>query len=77
MARDDTAPVSAEGADSKQLATATAADFFRRAERVEALGYRSVDAEFLTAAALLGGFFVRRQYRAFSGARKGKAEVQL
>lgn len=77
MARDDTAPVSAEGADSKELATATAADFFRRAERVEALGYRSVDAEFLTAAALLGGFFVRRQYRAFSGARKGKAEVQL
>ena len=77
MARDDTAQESPAGTDSKELDTAIAADFFRRAKRVEELGYRSVDAEFLTAVALLGGFFVRRQYRAFSGVGKGCAEVRL
>ncbi len=58
MARDDTARASAAGTDTKELDTAIAADFFQRAKRVEALGYRSVEAEFLTAVALLGGFFV-------------------
>ena len=77
MARDDTARVSAAGTDSKELDTAIAADLVRRAKRVEGLGYRSVDAEFLTAVALLGGFFVRRQYRAFSCVGKGSAEVRL
>ncbi|MYB54432.1 MAG: hypothetical protein F4X77_19865 [Acidobacteriia bacterium] len=77
MARDDAARVWAAGADAKELDTAIAADFLRRAKRVEALGYRSADAEFLTAVALLGGFFVRRQYRAFSGTAKGRAEVEL
>lgn len=77
MAQDDTAQVSGTGTDAKKLDTAIATDFSRRAERVEALGYRSVDAEFLTAVALLGGFFVRRQYRVFSGTGKGRAEVRL
>ncbi|MDE0620678.1 MAG: hypothetical protein OXH83_03290 [Bryobacterales bacterium] len=77
MARDERARVSAAATDSKELDTAIAADFSRRAKRVEELGYRSVDAEFLTAVALLGGFFVRRQYRAFSGVGKGSAEVRL
>ena len=77
MAPEAPAQVSAAGTDSEQPDGASAADFFRRAERVEALGYRSVEAEFLTAVALLGGFFVRRQYRAFSGTSKGGAEVQL
>lgn len=56
---------------------AIGADFFERAERVEALGYRSVEAEFLAAVALLGGFFFRRQFRAFSGASAGAAEIRL
>lgn len=77
MARNDTARVVGACAGSQELDAAIAADFLRRAERVEALGYRSVEAEFLTAVALLGGFFVRRQYRAFSGSGKGGAEVQL
>ena len=77
MARDDTARVSAAGTDSEESGPAIAADFFRRAERVEALGYRPVDAEFLTAVALLGGFFLRRQYRVFRGTGKGRAEFEL
>jgi len=77
VAREDAARAWAAGADSKGSDTAIAADFFRRAKRVEELGYRSVDAEFLAAVALLGGFFVRRQYRAFSGVGKGCAEVRL
>lgn len=53
------------------------ADFFERAERVEKLGYRAVEAEFLTAVALLGGFFVQRQFLTFCGGRRGGAEVRL
>ena len=41
------------------------------------LGYRERDAEFVVAAALTGGYFLRRQYRAFSGCRKGRAELRL
>ena len=40
-------------------------------------GYRPVQAEFLAAAALLGGYFLRRQFRSFAGGRKGRAEVAL
>ncbi len=40
-------------------------------------GYRPVDAEFLASAALLGGYFLRRQYRAFAGCHRGGAEVAL
>ena len=40
-------------------------------------GYRPVDAEFLAAATLLGGYFLRRQYRSFAGCRPGSAEVSL
>lgn len=72
-----TAEVSATGAESAAPGTLISADFFQRAERVEALGYRSVEAEFLTAVALLGGFFVRRQFRAFSGTSQGGAEIRL
>ena len=34
----------------------------------------TVDAEFLAAAALLGGYFVRRQYLAYVGRRQGRAD---
>ena len=44
---------------------------------LERFGYRPVQAEFLAAAALLGGYFVRRQYRSFAGCRRGRAEVAL
>ena len=71
------AEVSVKAAGSAGPGAEIAADFFERAERVEALGYRSVEAEFLTAVALLGGFFVRRQFRTFSGKGKGGAEIRL
>jgi len=45
-----------------------------RPKGLERFGYRPADAEFLAAAALLGGFFVRRQYRAFTGTKPGGAE---
>ena len=40
-------------------------------------GYRPIDAEFLAAVALLGGYFVRRQYRAFAQCSQGGAEFRL
>lgn len=40
-------------------------------------GYRPEDAEFLVAAALLGGHFLRSQYRRFRGVRRGRAEAAL
>lgn len=49
----------------------------RIAERAAALrdfGYSAYDAEFLTAAALLGGYFLRRQYRAWGGRKPGSPE---
>lgn len=42
-----------------------------------ALGYREMDAEFLVAAALTGGYFLRRQYRSFTSNRKGWAEMKF
>lgn len=53
------------------------ASFLERAERVGALGYRPTEAEFLTVVALLGGFFVQRQYPAFSGVSWGGAAHRL
>ncbi len=40
-------------------------------------GYPPEDAEFLVAAALLGGHFLRSQYRRFRGVRRGSAEAAL
>ena len=77
MAKSGAAEVSVRAAGSAAPAPAIGADFFERAERVEALGYRSVEAEFLTAVALLGGFFVRRQFQTFSGTSKGGAEIRM
>ena len=48
-----------------------------RAAPLQAFGYRPVDAEFLTVAALLGGYFVRRQYLAYAGCRRGWADTRL
>lgn len=45
-----------------------------RAAPLTEFGYRPVDAEFLAAAALLGGYFVRRQYLAYVGRRQGRAD---
>lgn len=42
-----------------------------RAAPLTEFGYRPVDAEFLAAAALLGGYFARRQYLAYVGCRQG------
>lgn len=41
------------------------------------LGYPPVDAAFLAAAALLGGYFVRRQFRSFAGCRRGGRESSI
>lgn len=65
------------GTGTAERGAVVGTDFFERVERVQRLGYRSVEAEFLTAVALLGGFFVRRQFRAFSGASEGGAEIRL
>ncbi len=48
-----------------------------RARRLAPFGYRQIDAEFLAATALLGGFFLRRQYRAFAQARPGGTECVM
>ena len=48
-----------------------------QAAGLKRFGYRPVNAEFLASAALLGGYFLRRQYRSFAGCRKGGAEVSL
>ena len=40
-------------------------------------GYRADDADFLAAAVLLGGYFLRRQYRAFGGQRSRSAETRM
>ena len=48
-----------------------------RAAGLAAFGYRSADAEFLAVAGLLGGYFVRRQYRAYVGCRAGGAETSM
>ena len=69
--------MSVGASESETLSAAIGADFFERAERVEALGYRPVEAEFLTAVALLGGFFVRRQFLSFSGTSEGGAELRF
>lgn len=68
---------SVAAAESEEPGASIHADFFERAERVEALGYRPTEAEFLTAVALLGGFFVRRQFSAFSGVSRGGAAHRL
>lgn len=47
------------------------------AARLEQLGYRPVQAAFLAVAALLGGYFLRRHFRAFSGAAPGRAETRF
>ena len=52
-------------------------DLAERAGRVAALGYRPAEAEFLVAAALLGGFFVRRQFREFRKSGGGGSEAGL
>ena len=41
------------------------------------LGYREMEAEFLVAAALTGGYFLRRQYRLFTGLQTGWAATRL
>ena len=48
-----------------------------RAAGLADFGYRSAEAEFLAAAALLGGYFVRRQFRSYAGYAPGGAEVRL
>lgn len=77
MAGTGTAEAPPGGTGAAQQGAVIGADFFERAERVEKLGYRSVEAEFLTAVALLGGFFVQRQFQTFCGGRRGGAEVRL
>ena len=46
-----------------------------RSARLSRFGYHPSDAEFLCACTLLGGFFVRRQYRARTGRAQGPAEM--
>ncbi len=48
-----------------------------RAEALRRFGYSAHDAEFLTFAALLGGYFERRHYRAWGGRRPGSAEMRM
>ena len=48
-----------------------------RAVRLDQFGYAEWDAEFLSAVTVLGGFFVRRQYREWTGLAKGWAEREF
>ena len=48
-----------------------------RSARLNRFGYRPRDAEFLCACTLLGGFFVRRQYREWTGRAQGSAEMEF
>ena len=48
-----------------------------RASRLARFGYGDADAEFLVLAGLVGGYFVRRQYRAFAGCRAGGRETSM
>ena len=77
MAGSGTAEAPPGGTGAAERGAVIGGDFFERAERVEKLGYRRVEAEFLTAVALLGGFFVQRQFRTFSGGSNGGAEARL
>ena len=49
----------------------------KRAEGLKQFSYREPDAEFLTVAALLGGYFTRRHYRAWRDCQPGSAETRL
>ncbi len=49
----------------------------QRAAGLAHAGYRTDDARFLVAAALTGGYFVRRQYRMFTGCRAGSRETGM
>ena len=46
-----------------------------RSAKLKRFGYRPTDAEFLCACTLLGGFFVRRQYREWTGHAQGPDEM--
>ena len=48
-----------------------------RAEGLREFGYRRADAEFLLAAALLGGYFLRRQYLDYVGCRSGGTDTRM
>ena len=48
-----------------------------RISRIQSFGYNIPEASFLCAAALHGGFFLRRQYAAFTGKVAGYADVAL
>ena len=48
-----------------------------RSARLNRFAYRPSDAEFLCACTLLGGFFVRRQYREWTGHARGRAEMEF
>ena len=48
-----------------------------RISRIQSFGYNVTEASFLCAAALHGGFFLRRQYAAFTGKVAGYADVAL
>ena len=48
-----------------------------RISRIQSFGYNVSEASFLCAAALHGGFFLRRQYAAFTGKVAGYADVAL
>lgn len=77
MAGTGTAEAPPSNTRAAELNAVIECDFFERAERVEKLGYRAVEAEFLTAVALLGGFFVQRQFQTFCGGKRGGAEVRF
>ncbi len=49
----------------------------RGAARLAPFGYRTDDAEFILAAALAGGYFVRRQFRTYVGCRTGSRETSM
>ncbi len=48
-----------------------------RAARLQEFGYRPTEGEFLVAAALLGGYFLRRQYLRYVGCRSGGSDTRF
>ena len=53
------------------------ASVVERSRELARFGYSEYDAAFLTASALLGSYFLRRQYRAWGGRKRGSSESRF
>ena len=63
--------------DAASQPAPTCEALLERAARLAEFGYRPAEAEFLAAAALLGGYFLRRQYLRYAGCRSGGSDTRF